>query len=78
MVARKNELTETQAERLYALARQLDVSSDTLAATAIEAMLDLGSWQVSEIEAGLREAEAGEFAEPAEIEEILKKYASRS
>jgi len=78
MVARKIEITETQAERLDALARQLDVSSDTLAATAIEAMLDLGSWQVSEIEAGLREAEAGEFAEPAEIEEILKKYASRS
>jgi len=78
MVARKIELSDIQAERLDALARQLDVSSDTLAATAIEAMLDLGSWQAAEIEAGLQEAEAGEFAEPAEIEEILKKYASRS
>jgi RHH-type rel operon transcriptional repressor/antitoxin RelB len=78
MVARKIEITETQAERLDALARKLAMSSDTLAATAIEAMLDLGVWQAAEIEAGLKDADAGEFAEPAEIEAILKKYASHS
>lgn len=78
MVVRKIELSPTQSERLDNLARELGVASDTLASTAIEAMLDLGAWQTAEIEAGLKEAEAGDFADPAEIQALLTKYASRS
>jgi predicted transcriptional regulator len=78
MVVRKIELSLQQSDRLDALARELDVPSDTLAATAIEALLDLDQWQRSEIEAGLAQAHRGEFAEPDEIEQIIQKYTSRA
>jgi predicted transcriptional regulator len=74
MVALKVQITDQQAERLDDLARRLDVASDTLAATAIEAFLDRESWQIAEIEAGLREAGQGDFASENEIAGIFAKY----
>jgi predicted transcriptional regulator len=73
MVARKVELTVEQSDRLDALARELDISSDTLAATAIEAMLYLDQWHRDEIEKGLAEADRGEFATEDELKAILDK-----
>jgi predicted transcriptional regulator len=78
MVVRKVELTVEQSDRLDALARELDISSDTLAATAIEAMLDLGQWHRDEIEKGLAEADRGEFANEDELKAILDKYTQRA
>lgn len=40
----------------------------TLIDEAIAAWLDLQAWQAAEIEAGLKEAEAGDFATAAEVE----------
>ncbi|MDB5643185.1 MAG: Transcriptional regulator, CopG family [Hyphomicrobiales bacterium] len=75
MVALKVQISDQQAERLDDLARKLDVPSDTLAASAIEAFLDRETWQMAEIEAGLRDADAGDFASEAEVAAYFAAYA---
>ncbi len=74
MAALKVQISDQQAGRLDDLARKLDVSSDTLAATAIEAFLDRETWQFAEIEGGLRDADLGDFATPAEVSEFFAKH----
>lgn len=49
-------------QRLEKLAKATARSQSCLAAEAIRAYLDLHEWQISKIKAGLREADAGEFA----------------
>ena len=78
MVARKFEISAQQSERLDALARDLDVSSDTLAATAIEAMLDLDQWHRQEIAKGLAEADRGDFASDTDLKSLIDKFTKRS
>ena len=78
MVARKFEISAQQSERLDALARDLDVSSDTLAATAIEAMLDLDQWHRQEMAKGLAEADRGDFAGDTDLKSLIDKFTKRS
>ena len=49
-------------ERLDRLAKATDRSRSWLANAALEAWLDANEWQVAEVEAGICEADAGEFA----------------
>lgn len=59
--------SEARAE-LDRLASTVERNRDALIAEAIAAYLDVNRWHVSQIEKGLRQAEAGEFATAAEID----------
>jgi RHH-type transcriptional regulator, rel operon repressor / antitoxin RelB len=62
-------------QRLEKLAKATARTKSFLAAEAIRAYLDLNEWQVSEIEAGLREADAELFASDEEVTtELSKKW----
>jgi predicted transcriptional regulator len=62
------------AEKLDELARKLDRSRAYVAARAIEDFVAREASQLAEIEAGVAEAERGEFASEAEVRELLGKY----
>jgi len=67
---------EDVATQLDALASKLDRSRSYVAARAIGDYVAREAWQLAEIEAGLNEAERGDFASEAEVEGVLKKYAA--
>lgn len=62
------------ADQLDALATKLDRSRAYVAAQAIEDYVEREAWQLAEIEAGIAEAERGEFASAAEIAHVVGKY----
>lgn len=61
-------------ERLEELARATAKSEAKLAAEAISSFLDLQERHVSEIERGIREADAGEFASDDEVVAVFAKW----
>ena len=67
---------EDVAAQLDALASKMDRSRSYVAARAIGDFVAREAWQLAEIEAGWNEAERGEFASEAEVEDVLKKYAA--
>ena len=54
-------------ESLEELARTMDRSEALLVAEAIASYVDLQQWQLRQIEEGIREADAGEFASDEEV-----------
>ena len=44
-----------------------------VAAEAIRAYVELNEWQISEIRAALKEADAGDFATAKEVEAVMRK-----
>ena len=54
-------------QRLEKLAKATARTKSFLTAEAIRAYLDMNEWQISEIEAGLREADAEMFASDEEV-----------
>ena len=36
--------------------------------------IDLNEWHIQEIEAALKDADAGDFARPSEVDSVLKKW----
>jgi predicted transcriptional regulator len=70
-------LPDEVTKKLDALAAKLDRSRSYVAAQAIGDYVDREAWQLADIEAGLREADKGEFATDAEIAAILTKYTKR-
>lgn len=60
--------------RLEKLAKAMDRTKSYVAAEAIRAYIDLNEWQIAEIKAGLKEANAGDFAAPAEVQAVMKKW----
>ena len=67
-------LKDETATRLDALAERLDKSSLSIALDAIEEYITREEDQISEIEAGLREAEANDFVSDGEVSDVLLKY----
>ena len=61
-------------EQLDQLAQRTARSKSWLAADAIRAYIELHEWQISEIEAGIREADAGEFASQADVEAVFARW----
>lgn len=61
-------------QRLEKLATATERTKSFLAVEAIRAYLDLNEWQIQAIRAGLREADAGEFATGAEVEAVFAKW----
>jgi predicted transcriptional regulator len=64
--------------RLEKLARATERTKSYLAAEAIRAYVDLNEWQIGEIKAALKEADAGDFASDAEVRRVRKKWRSRA
>ena len=69
-------LQEETASKLDRIAQKLDRSRAYVAAQAIEDFVAREEWQLAEIEAGLNEANNGEFASGAEVERVFNKYKS--
>ncbi|MGJ4858302.1 CopG family ribbon-helix-helix protein [Labrys sp. KB_33_2] len=67
-------LADETTDRLDRLAAKLDRSRSYVAARAIEDFVARESWQLAEIEAGLADANRGDFATDAEVETVLAKY----
>jgi RHH-type transcriptional regulator, rel operon repressor / antitoxin RelB len=64
--------------RLEKLADATERTKSFLAAEALRSYLDLNEWQIQEIRAGVREADAGDFASETEVEAVLTKWRSRA
>jgi RHH-type rel operon transcriptional repressor/antitoxin RelB len=62
--------------RLEKLARATERTKSYLAAEAIRAYVDLNEWQIGEIKAALKEADANDFASDAEVRRVRKKWGS--
>ncbi|MBE1706191.1 MULTISPECIES: CopG family ribbon-helix-helix protein [Mesorhizobium] len=67
-------LSDDTTDRLDQLAEKLDRSRSYVAAQAIEDFVTRQEWQLAEIEAGLAEAERGEFANEQELAAVIAKY----
>jgi RHH-type transcriptional regulator, rel operon repressor / antitoxin RelB len=65
--------TEVKAS-LEKLAASTGRSKSYLALDALKAYLAEQSWQIAETEQAVKEADAGDFAEPAEVEKLLAKW----
>jgi predicted transcriptional regulator len=61
-------------DRLDRLAESTHRSKSYLAAEAIRQFVENNEWQISEINAGLKEADAGDFATDAEVSAFAKKW----
>lgn len=59
---------------LEELSRMTATPEASLVAAAIAAYVDLQKWQLQQIEAGLRDAEAGDFATDEEMAEIFSRW----
>ena len=70
-------LPEETKAKLDKLAQATHRSKSYLAEKAIARYLDLDleAWQVGEIEQAIQEADRGDFANPSDMTDLLKKYA---
>lgn len=56
------------------LAEATSRSRSWLAADALGRYLELEEWQMAETQAGLREADAGDFASDAEVQAVFSRW----
>ncbi|HSG38540.1 MAG TPA: hypothetical protein VLE27_02785 [Thermoanaerobaculia bacterium] len=68
------ELPTTVKDRLEELAKTTDRPASGLAAEAISSFVEIQEWQIREIEKGLREADAGDFAGDEEVAAVFSKW----
>lgn len=61
------ELPEAVADRIEKLALETTRTPGRVASDVLERLLELEAWQIDDIRAGLREADAGAFASDAEV-----------
>lgn len=60
--------------RLHRLAEATHRSKSFLAAEAIREFVELNEWQIQEIRAGIKEADAGDFASEKEVSAVFSKF----
>ena len=60
--------------RLEKLAKAMERTKSFVAAEAIRAYIDLNEWQIGEIKAALKEANAGDFASDKELQAVMGKW----
>ncbi|MGH8656566.1 MAG: CopG family ribbon-helix-helix protein [Gammaproteobacteria bacterium] len=65
-------------ERLEALAKATGRSKSFLGIEALEAYLDVQTWQIEEILKGIEEADAGDFASDAEVNAVFERWTRRA
>jgi predicted transcriptional regulator len=68
------ELPQSVKERLEGLARATERSEAGLAVEAISSYVELQEFQIQQIQAGIREADAGDFASDDEVAALLTKW----
>ncbi|WP_181164859.1 MULTISPECIES: CopG family ribbon-helix-helix protein [unclassified Mesorhizobium] len=67
-------LPDETVAKLDQLAEKVDRSRSYVAAQAIEDYVAREEWQLAEIEAGLDEADRGEFASEKDLASVIAKY----
>jgi predicted transcriptional regulator len=67
-------LPDETVAKLDQLAEKVDRSRSYVAAQAIEDYVAREEWQLAEIEAGLDEADRGEFASEKDLAGVITKY----
>jgi predicted transcriptional regulator len=70
-------LQDETTAKLDMLAEKLDRSRAYVAAQAIEDFIAREEWQLIEIEAGLSEAAAGDFASDSDVAAVFAKYTTK-
>jgi predicted transcriptional regulator len=65
------ELDPSLATKLTTLAADMGRSADWVIARAIEDYVKSNTWQVAQIKEGIAQADRGEFATDAELDEVL-------
>ncbi|MGI8913732.1 MAG: CopG family ribbon-helix-helix protein [Chloroflexota bacterium] len=65
-------------EQLDELARATGRQRSYLAYEALRQYLEHESWQIIQIQAGIRAADAGDFATPEQVEAVRNKYGAHS
>ncbi len=68
------ELPVQLKDRLEEIAKTADVPSTDLAVDAINSYVEIQEWQIHQIEEGLREADAGDFASDEEVAAVFAKW----
>ncbi len=71
MTIRVDRKTKTRLEKL---AKAMERTKSYLAAEAIRTYVELNEWQIGEIKAALKEADAGDFATPEEVAKVMNKW----
>jgi len=61
-------------DELDRLAKTTGRNRNTLAEEALRRFIETEKWQLADIEAGLREADAGDFATDEEMQALWSKY----
>ena len=61
-------------DRLEGLAEATQCSKSFLAAEAIRQYVETNEWQIREVQAALREADAGDFASEADVDALARKW----
>ena len=67
-------LDDDVKDRLDALADATQRSKSFLAGEAIRAFVETNEWQIGEIQAALKEADAGDFASDKDVAALAKKW----
>ncbi|MGJ4948100.1 CopG family ribbon-helix-helix protein [Bradyrhizobium sp. HKCCYLS20291] len=67
-------VSDATSAKLDELAERLGRPRSEVAADAIQEFVDREAWQHAEIEAGLAEAERGDFASDAELAQVIARY----
>jgi predicted transcriptional regulator len=67
-------LDDEVKERLERLAESTQRSKSFLAAEAIRAFVENNEWQVAEIRAAVKEADAGDFASDEDVSALARKW----
>ena len=67
-------LEDEVRDRLAQLAGATQRSKSFLAAEAIRAFVETNEWQIGEIRAALREADAGDFASDKDVAALSRKW----
>lgn len=67
-------LEDDVKDRLDQLAQATHRSKSFLASEAIREFVETNEWQIGEIQAALREADAGDFASEQDLEALAKKW----
>ena len=70
------QLDEQLHQRVIETAGSRSLDTGEAAAQAIEAWVDIDAWHREEIEAGLAEADRGDFASDAEVAAVFDRWAS--
>lgn len=67
-------LEDEVKDRLDVLAQATQRSKSYLAAEAIRVYIESNEWQIGEIEAALKEADAGDFASDKDVAALARKW----